>query len=318
MTLLDSVNKFIEWRGLKRGLRTINGDVSHLTHFCMFMRDLNREVETITLETCIEWLQMMLALGYDENTVHKKAVALSVFFQFLSRMKLDVLDASLIPIPKRVFRFPRVANEKSYKKLLGVIPDDMKYGRNYCHIRNKAIIMLLWDTGARNGEAISLNLKDIDTNKLSAKIYTEKSRGTIPFREIFWSQESNEVLKKWLTVREAFCNEVEIEDEEAVFIGIKSGRGTYPHRGRRLQVNYVSEILRKYSNKAKLEVPLHPHDFRHRFGRDLAVQGENNSVISSLMGHARLTSSYPYTMLFGQEREEVARKAIKRRKDMNG
>jgi site-specific recombinase XerD len=46
------------------------------------------------------------------------------------------------------------------------------------------------------------------------------------------------------------------------------------------------------------------HSLRHKFGHDLARKGANNTVISSLLGHANLQSSYRYTELFGSEIDE--------------
>ena len=142
---------------------------------------------------------------------------------------------------------------------------------------------------------------------MSAGINTKKSRGLIPFREIFWTQETNEVLKKWLACRSELAKTFDLIDKEAVFIGVKA-RGV---KGRRMAVSYVSEIFRKYSNKAGLEFPAaatNPHSQRHLLGRDMAMNKENDYAIASILGHARVQSSYPYTMLFGKNREDVYRR----------
>lgn len=312
MELQQAMQKFIEWRGLKSKRRTINGYVSHLTHFCIFLRDLEMDVQDITLDVCVEWLKIFRTLGFDDNTIQKKAIALKLFFEFLQIQGFNVIAPELVPIPRKVFKFPRVAEEAEYQRILSVIPDKGKYGKCYWHVRNKAIVMLLWDTGARNGEILSLNTEDTDTERMAAKIHTEKSRGTVPFREIFWKEEANESLNIWLREREKLARDIEFQEPNAIFVGIKGGNTNCPGKGRRLQGNFVSEILRKYSNKAGLEIPLNPHSCRHRFGRDLAKQGKNAFAISSLLGHARVESSYPYTMLFGKDREELYREAMGR------
>lgn len=305
MDIITALDKYIEWRNLKRKSRTVNGDISHLTHFFIFLRNLEMSVEDISLNDCMGWLGILRKLWFDDNTVIKKAIAIKKFFEFLEDCNFNVVNPRLIPVPRKVYRFPRVAEEQEYKKILSVIPDD-----SYAHIRNRAIIMMLWDTGARNGEILSLNLEYIDTERMAAKIHTEKSRGVIPFREIFWKQETNEALKRWLTERAKLEKKIELKDPDAVFIGIKGGHVNCPGKGRRLQVNFASEILRKYSNKAGLEIPLNPHSCRHHFGRELAQKEKNAFIISSLMGHARVESSYPYTMLFGKDREKLYRETM--------
>ena len=317
MTLNNAVASFVEWRALKSKPRTINGYMRNLVHFALFIRKLDTPVESIMLEDCIEYLNLCRQLGYDENTINKKAISLKLLFDYLRDRDVKVLNPSLIPIPKKEFRFPRVANEEDYRKLLACIPEVGKMGKPlYWHIRNKAIIMLLWDTGARNGEIANLELDDIDLDRMSARIKTEKSRGTIPFREIFWRSDTNEALAAWLDAREDFFKDVEVRDRHHVFIGIKGGYGSKNDEnssfGRRLQVNYVSEILRKYSNRAGLQAPLNPHSFRHHMGRDLAMKGVIAHGISSILGHAQVQSSYPYTMLFGKDREKLYRENVGR------
>ena len=284
-------------------------DFMHLSDFMFYMRDMAREVGSITLEECERWLGLVKDLGYDDNTRIKKALALKLFFEHMFRRRIPVsFDPDLIPVPRKVFKFPRVATEDHYRRLLAAVQDEGKCGEITYAVRDKAILMLIHDTGARNGEIISLDTDDLNLESKSARIKTEKSRGEIPYREIFWSNEANEQLKKWIKVRERFVTTMELDEPKAVFFGIKAGSSAlnYSAKGKRLQTNYVSELFRKYSNRAKLPV-INPHSFRHLFGRDLAKKKANNFVISSMMGHARVESSYPYTMLFGKDREEAYR-----------
>jgi integrase len=254
-------------------------------------------------------LALVKELGYDDNTRIKKAIALKLFFEHMFRRRISVgFDPDLIPVPRKLFKFPRVATEDQYKRLLGAIQDEGKCGEITYAVRDKAIVMLIHDTGARNGEIVSLDMDDLDLGRKSARIKTEKSRGEIPYREIFWSNGANEQLKKWIAIRDRFLTKMELDEPKAVFFGIKAGgsASNYSAKGKRLQVNYVSELFRKYSNRAKLPI-INPHSFRHLFGRDLAKKKANNFVISSMMGHARVESSYPYTMLFGKDREDAYR-----------
>ncbi len=243
------------------------------------------------------------------EAVQKKAIALKLLFDFLKDRDVKVFNPDLIPIPRKTFKFPRVATEEEYRKLLAVIPDhgtgsDFK---GYTHVRNKAIITLLWESGARNGEIASLRLEDIDLNRMSARIKTEKSRGTVPYREIFWREEANQALAEWLIKREELAQEIPLADPKILFFGIKGGHKNCPGKGKILQVNFISEILRKYSNKAGLAIPLNPHSCRHHFGRELARKDTNAYGIASLLGHANSQSSFIYTQLFGNDREELYR-----------
>ncbi len=309
MKINDAINLYIGSRHQNRKARTVTQDFSTLSHFLFYLRDPDKQVESITLEDCERWLALVKQLGYDDNTRIKKALGIKLFFEHMFKRRIPVnFDPDLIPIPRKVFKFPRVATEDQYKRLLAAVKDEGKCGEITYAVRDKAVIMLIHDTGARNGEIASLDMDDIDLERKAARIKTEKSRGEAPYREIFWSRETNEQLKKWVAVREKFLVKMELEEPKAVFFGIKAGgsASNYSAKGKRLQVNYVSELFRKYSNRANLPI-INPHSFRHLFGRDLAKKKANNFVISSMMGHARVQSSYPYTMLFGKDREEAYR-----------
>src|SRR5207245_4716929 len=119
-------------------------------------------------------------------------------------------DEHLIPIPRTEVRIPRVVTDEQYRTLLSIIP----VNNDPRHIRNRAIIRLLWDSGARNGELVSLNVSDLDGERMRAVIRTEKSRGRRPFREIFWTPETNENLGRWLEKRK----QLPLVDREAVFV----------------------------------------------------------------------------------------------------
>jgi site-specific recombinase XerD len=163
-------------------------DFMHLSDFMFYMRDTDREVVSITLEECENWLALVKELGYDDNTRIKKAIALKLFLEHMFRRRIQIgFDPDLIPIPRKVFKFPRVATEDQYKRLLGAVQDEGKCGEITYAVRDKAVIMLIHDTGARNGEIVSLDMDDLDLGRKSARIKTEKSRGEIPYREIFWS-----------------------------------------------------------------------------------------------------------------------------------
>src|SRR5690606_24265327 len=141
-----------------------------------------------------------------------------------------------------------------FRKLLSVIsPTGPAGGMNLSGVRDRAMLWMMWDTGARAGELMALDIDDIDLDRMSARIKTEKSRGTIPFREIFWKKEANEALGEWLEAREEFFKDKTMADPQAVFVGIKPGGHQKRPNGRRIVYNYPADLMRKYSNKAGLE-----------------------------------------------------------------
>src|SRR6266853_4500412 len=181
-----AIKTFEDWKRLQSKSTTVMGFACELRAFCLFLRD--PEVESITITMVLEYLEAQLALGWKRNTLAHKCNYLRGFFRFLRLQGGAVLDENLIPNPRHEYKLPRVATAEEYKKLCAAIPRAPTANS----IRNHALFRLLWDTGARVGEIVSLNLEDLDLARLRAVVRTEKSRTSHPYREIFWIPETNE------------------------------------------------------------------------------------------------------------------------------
>jgi len=300
MKLKEAIDKFIEWKQINSSKKsTMKGYELDLRNFCLYMR--NPDIESVQLKDITEYFNLMAELGWKWNGFLTKSIALRKMFQFYAKQGYKVLNYELIPIPKREYRPPRVATEEEYEKLLAVIPKNSNDPR---HIRNLAIVNMLWDTGARVGELVSLNMDDVDLNGMKGIVRTEKSQGMKPFRQIFWSKGTNKNLKRWIKKRDELFQRTEFQDPEALFVGACRWQ-----LGKRLTNSAVSIFLRRYSSKAGIPT-LNAHSFRHHLGRELAKKGANNSVISNILGHSALTSSYIYTMMNNRELEGEYRKLV--------
>lgn len=190
---------------------------------------------------------------------------------------------------------PRVIDEENYRKLLTTIPKETSDPR---HIRNLAMINLFWDTGARAGEILGLDVGDIDLDQKKALIRTEKARIRRVFREIFWTEETNENLRAWLVKRTFLQVDGMITKENnALFVSISGNKS-----GQRLLKNGLAEIFRRSCDKAKIK-HFNPHSFRHHMGHDIIEKGGTNSDVSNILGHSKIESSFIYTMMTNKELE---------------
>lgn len=296
MRLNEAIEKFSNWRTFKVKKCTVKGYELILKQFCLFVR--NCDIESVRLEDVMSWFSLLSDLQWQHNSFITKAQALKKFFEFYKMQGYLVLEPDLIPLPSKQYNIPRVASEENYRKLLSAIPNT----NDPRHIRNRAIIMLLWDTGARNGEVLSLDLQDLDTEKMRAVIKTEKSKGRRPFREIFWTEETNKALLAWIAKREFLKKTKMPHMEECLFPCISSSAGLHLS-GRSLSNKGVGEFLRRYANRAKIPY-VNAHSFRHHMGHDIISQGGSAADVMNILGHATLASSSIYTMMTGKELED--------------
>jgi integrase/recombinase XerC len=262
----------------------------------------NCHIEQIGVTDIVQWFGLMTDLQWDRNSFIPKAIALRKFFEYFQHQNLPVVDPWLIPVPSKQYKLPRVATDEKYSQLLNVIPDN----NDPRHIRNKAIISMLWDTGARNGEILSLDMNDIDLQNKRAVISTEKNRGSRPFRELFWTEQTNDNLGRWITKREYLKNKITFAEPNALFISICSS-GLNNKQGYRFNIKGTGEMLRRYCNRAGIDYQ-NAHSFRHRKGHSIIEQGGSSADVMNVLGHASVQSSSIYTMMRGPELEARARK----------
>ena len=300
MKLTQAIEQFKNWRGFKVTGHTVVRYDSALRIFCLVIGDV--EIEQIQIQHVLHYLKQMELLGWKRNGVNIVALALRKFFEFYNLQGYRCLNESLIPLPRKEFNIPRVANEKDFIRLVKSIPRD----RDSVNIRNLALIHMVWDTWARSGEIISLDEDDLQFNKDGsgcATIKTEKSRGKRPIREIFWTAPTGKYLKAWLKEKERIQDQMVFEDEGALFTSIRKC-GPYDVRGKRMTNRGVCEVFRTISNRAGLPSIFNAHSARHYGGRKIIKEGGASADVTNILGHSNLESSQFYTMMWGNDLRE--------------
>lgn len=298
MKLHEAITLFVNHLEVERTPATARGYHGALMNFCRYMH--NPPILQITPEHVVNYLRESIELGWKKNSLTGVSISLRKFFEYWARKDYPVLNYQLLPIINKVGVEPRSATDDSIQKLLA----QCEGGRIY-DIRNRAIILLLLDTGMRNGELCSMGMDllqkvEVDNGQYSYVIKTEKNRGSRPHRRVFWYEEANDALNKWLEMRAEFVKTNDVRDIDALFIGVGGNKSFNRYLGFRVNPYTVGLMFRRLSKQAGIPT-VNPHSLRHLFGNTAAEQGMNNSNISDLMGHISLESSFAYTHLKGKQ-----------------
>lgn len=300
MLLLDAVDAYLFWKSQQIKSSSALSYRRMLSHFCIGLQ--NKKLGEVYWLDITNYLDMLRQAGYKQNTLIPIVVAIRNLFTFFNKQDSSILNPEMIPIPHKEYNLPRVLDGDLYKELMEGIPRN----NDARHVRNLAIIKLLYDTGARSGEVASLDLVDISYRK--AIIRTEKNRGTRPFREIYWSEDTQKTLDRWL------LKKASLKDRDSkkysgpeLFCSVTGGKS-----GERLTIKGIGEMLRKYAQRLNLPIVINPHSFRHKVGRDIIKNGGSAVDVMNILGHATLASSTIYTQMYGLEAEERYRTVLKR------
>jgi integrase/recombinase XerC len=152
--------------------------------------------------------------------------------------------------------------------------------------RDRAILELLYATGLRVGELVSLGWPDLD---LSARVLRVVGKGGKE-RMVPFGAPAAEALRAWLAdwreLRSAAAGAD--PDDEPVLLN---------HRGGRLTARSVRRVLDKHVAAAAVASGVHPHTLRHTFATHLLEAGADLRSIQELLGHSSLSTTQRYTHL---------------------
>jgi site-specific recombinase XerD len=158
-------------------------------------------------------------------------------------------------------------------------------------IRNRALIMMLLDTGLRASEICSISIKNLDLKALHVKVMGKGDKE----RQVPFGQRTAEAVRKYINTRRDIPR-----PEDPLFLS----RGD-----RRLTREELAHTLASIGIRAKLNGRCHPHRFRHTFAVTYLRNGGNALALQAQLGHSTLEMVRRYVQLTSIDLAEVHRRA---------
>ena len=190
--------------------------------------------------------------------------------------------------PKLPMRLPKALSQQEVMQLIeasGPAPDDES--ADYLRLRNRAIVELMYSTGARVSEIVGLDLDEVDDSGLMRVRGKGSKERLVPVGSYAkaaldaYLVRSRPVLSSRGSARALFLNQ----------------------RGARLSRQSIWEIIQKAAEGLVKEVS--PHSLRHSFATHLLEGGADVRVVQELLGHASVTTTQIYTMVSVDTLREV-------------
>ncbi|MCA1767034.1 MAG: tyrosine recombinase XerC [Idiomarina sp.] len=222
-----------------------------------------------------------LLVGWRRNGLGERSIALKLsawrtFCQFMVESNaIDDNPAMSVSAPKIPKRLPKNLDVDSISHLLDLPTDDD------LAIRDAAMMELLYASGIRLAELVSLNRDDIDHRMMQLRVTGKGSKTRIvPFGRC-----AEKALKKWLSVRQAWLNE---KPELALFVS---------KRLQRISPRTVQQRLNYWGKQQGVVGDLHPHKLRHSFASHMLESSGDLRAVQEMLGHANLSTTQVYTHL---------------------
>ena len=221
------------------------------------------------------------ARGLAESSVARSVVAVRNAVEFTCKESKALNQIKDVKPPKIKMRLPKALSISEIDSLLNTA----KSPGNPDAIRESAILELLYGTGARISEVVSLNVGDVikfDGGEVSSLRLTGKGGKT---RVVPVGRYAREALDQYLVrVRPGLVS----KDREALFLN---------DRGGRLSRQSMWTIVSQTAKRANISVDVSPHSLRHSYATHLLDGGADVRVVQELLGHSSVTTTQIYTLV---------------------
>ncbi|HLA28859.1 MAG TPA: site-specific tyrosine recombinase XerD [Syntrophales bacterium] len=263
-------------------------------------RDLNRYVAfmerggTKTIsdtapEQVISYLAEMRKEGLTANSVNRGLAAVRGFYKFLLTEKIiDKNPLAHIELAKVGMHLPDTLSREEINVIL-----DQPRGATKSALRDKAMLELLYATGLRVSELISLNMGNINWQVgYLVTMGKGKKERVVPI-----GRSAYDCLYRY--VHEARPLFMKRSQTDALFLN-KSG-APFSRQG-------FWKLVKKYAAAAGLQKKVHPHTFRHSFASHLLEGGADLRSVQTMLGHADISTTQIYTHITREGLKEVHKK----------
>lgn len=296
--LEQAVDDYIVFLTVEKGasqntIEAYSNDVRKLTQYLSDEKINNwREVDSYMIRG---YLAFMQAEQITNTTRARNVAALKSFFRFLYVEKYTENNlGELLDVPRKEKVLPKYLTMEEVERLLEA-PNIMT--PNGC--RDKAMLELLYASGLRVSELITLRLNDISFEMAYVRCFGKGSKERI----IPLGSYALDALAHYIEVcRPKVANNWQTD---TLFLN-KNGKG--------LTRQGFWKLIKKYGREAAITADITPHVLRHSFATHLLSGGADLRAIQEMLGHADIATTQIYTHLLGEQMLDVYNAAHPRAK----
>ena len=303
LSLDNAVRSYLHFCRTEKGLsdNTLGSYRRDLQQFQQFTAP--KTPEAVSLETLRFYLDHLRANGLGHRSIARQVTTLRGFFSFCLEEEIISSDpAELLAAPKIGSTLPKCLDRPQIDRLLEMPDTNTRIG-----LRDAAMLDLLYATGMRVSELISVRVTDLD---LEAGLVRVTGKGN---------------KQRMVPVGKAALQSVEryFREQRPQFLrGRISPFLFVTARGTRMTRQCFWNLLRGHGRKAGMSGPLSPHVLRHTFATHLLQGGADLRSLQAMLGHADLGTTQIYTHVMPSHLQETVERhhprAASRKKSVPG
>lgn len=272
------IDEFIEsLKARQASQNTLASYERDIVQFSNYFEAQNKKIFDLTSEDMQEYINHLIAEGKSNSTISRSTASIKALYRYLVNKKLaEVNITDNIEAPKVSRKEPMILTSTEIEKLLEQ-PDlsDLK-GQ-----RDKTMLEILYATGIRVTELISLRVEDVNLTNGYIKVKKKNTERHIPLGNL-----SLKCLKEYMNKVRPLL--IRTEDEKTLFINTN---------GQKMTRQGYWKILKQYKEQAKIDKDITPHTIRHSFAVHMLQNGAEIKTVQELLGHTDVASTMMYTQM---------------------
>jgi integrase/recombinase XerC len=257
-------------------IHTLRAYESDLHQFILFWQDLSdQEQKILSLRQIIErYLVSLFYKNIDKSSIARKFSCFKSFTAFLATHGITL--TLHLKRPRLDKKLPIYLSVDEVFHLLDTI-DDKDLPSKY-PIRDKTIFEMLYATGVRCSELVSIRLCDVDMHNKTIRVLGKGNKERI----VLFGQKAKERLETYFAQERP----AQKKQDEPLFLN---------YRREKLTPRTVQRIVEVFRQFLKVDRQITPHKIRHSFATHLLNKGADLRVVQELLGHKTLASTEKYT-----------------------
>ena len=285
----DHLADFFNYLSIEKGLasNTISAYRLDIEKFFHYLSTNQLSLENVTpeqLSSYVAWLRGMENTEFKigESSIARNIISIRSYFTYLAKEHKFNNPSSNFKPPKIGNRLPKALTIDQVMSMLNIAGTDL------ISSRDKALVELLYATGARVSELINLNTLDISTSDTQAGTTTTvklKGKGgkerVVPIGSFSVAAVNDYLVRSRPTL-------LKVSTQKALFLN---------QRGGRLSRQSAWNLVAKAAERAGLSDQVTPHSMRHSFATHLLDGGADIRVVQELLGHSSVTTTQIYTLI---------------------
>ncbi|MGC8927229.1 MAG: tyrosine recombinase XerC [Myxococcota bacterium] len=276
----DLLLKFSEYLKIERGYseHTLRNYIKDIELFLEYLKD--RKIQILS-EKDLESLEPVDIRGFiasrfklnKASSNQRRLSAIKTFYKFLLKRALIVKNPTeIISSPRGEKTLPKAI---SVDEVFAIIHSIDK--QDVLSLRDRAMVELMYGSGLRVSELVSVNISDLDTKNRTLRVIGKGKKERIVPLGSYSVESINEYLSK--------RSELIKGETDALFLNKDGGRIT---------TRSVARIIKKYLHKCAINKNVSPHTLRHSFATHLLGSGADIRFIQELLGHSSLSTTQRY------------------------